>query len=79
MQVDGGVSTAAGQNRKAVYGYVYDSAAVDNGGRRVCQAVWTSYACPIRSTVASSKGLPTICKARGSPAWVNPHGTVKAG
>ena len=46
------------------------------GGRLSCQWVACSQACSTRSTVASSKGLPAICMARGrtpSPSVVNPH------
>ena len=48
-------------------------------GRRLTQPAACSYACPARSTVASSKGRPTIASASGSPWVENPQGKDNAG
>src|SRR3989441_11738755 len=48
-------------------------------GRRLTQPAACSYACPARSTVASSKGRPTIASASGSPWVENPQGKDSAG
>ena len=45
----------------------------------MCHSVACSYACPARSTVASSNGRPANCSEIGSPARVNPHGSASAG
>src|SRR5918912_2103925 len=48
-------------------------------GVRVCQSVTCWYASPTRSTIASSKGLPTICMPIGRPAFEKPQQTLAAG
>jgi hypothetical protein len=48
-------------------------------GRRVCQSVADSYIRAARSNVSSPNGGPSSCSPTGSPARVNPHGTLTPG
>src|SRR5262249_7421974 len=49
------------------------------GGKRFPHPVASSYAAAIRRIVTSSNGGPASCRPMGSPASVNPHGTLRLG